>query len=290
MLEQAGDEWEVVVVDNASSDGTAAEVRGRWPAVRVVELAENVGYGAAVNAGAAAGTPGGHVLALNVDTQLEPAALAKLVGALEADPRLGAVGPRLLDPDGSLQPSVHDLPSVAALFAEALFLDRLPAALGDRLGYHARGYDYAAPRRVGWLTGAVLLVRGTAWEQSGGFDPQFFFFVEEIDLQRRLQALGWEVAIEPRAAVLHHGGKQPLSPELFLHSHEGFELYFAKHGGPAQARLARAALRLAALTRAIAWSLVPLVRPARAGDARRWRTMFWAVFKHAGGGRAAGRR
>jgi N-acetylglucosaminyl-diphospho-decaprenol L-rhamnosyltransferase len=275
VLEQAGDGWEVVVVDNASSDGTAAEVRARWPGVRVVELPENVGYGAAVNAGAG----DGHVLALNVDTELEPGALARLAEALGDDPGLGAVGPRLLDPDGSLQPSVHELPTVGALFAEALFLDRLPGGLGDRLGYHERGYDYAAPRQVGWLTGAALLVRDAAWRQSGGFDPSFFFFVEEVDLQRRLHALGWSVAIEPRAALIHHGGKQPLSPELFLHSHEGFARYFAKHEGPAAARLARAALCLAALTRALAWTVVPLVRPGAAQEAGRWRSMFWNVFK-----------
>src|SRR3954470_8857613 len=75
VLAQAGEEWEVVVVDNASSDGTAAEVRERWPAVRVVELPENVGYGAAVNAGAETSQAGGHVLALNVDIELEPHAL-----------------------------------------------------------------------------------------------------------------------------------------------------------------------------------------------------------------------
>jgi GT2 family glycosyltransferase len=276
VLDQAGDEWQVVVVDNASSDGTAEEVRARWGTVRVVELESNLGYGAAVNAGA--GTSPGHVLALNVDTELEPGALARLRSALEADPRLGAVGPRLLDPDGSLQPSVHDLPTVGALFAEALFLDRLPNGIGDKLGYHSRGYDYSSPQRVGWLTGAALLLRDTAWRECGGFDPAFFFFVEEVDLQRRLHALGWSVAIEPRAAVVHHGGKQPLAPELFLHSHDGFARYFAKHGSPASARLARAALCLTALTRALAWAVAPLLRPGAAADARRWRAMFWNVF------------
>jgi GT2 family glycosyltransferase len=274
VVEQAGDEWEVVVVDNASSDGTPAEVRRRWPSVRVIELGRNLGYGAAVNAGAGAA---GHVLALNIDTELGPRALERLEGALDSDPRLGAVGPRLLDPDGSLQPSVHELPTVGALFAEALLLDRLPFA-GDRLGYHLRSYDYEEPRPVGWLTGAALLVRDSAWQASGGFDPGFFFFVEEVDLQRRLHELGWSVAIEPRAAVVHHGGKQPLAPELFLHSHEGFARYFEKHEGVRAARLARAALCLAALTRALAWTAVPLVRPSAAAQARRWRRMFWSVF------------
>jgi N-acetylglucosaminyl-diphospho-decaprenol L-rhamnosyltransferase len=209
--------------------------------------------------------------------ELQHGALELLREALDAAPEPGAVGPRLLEPDGSLQPSAHELPTVGALFAEALFLDRLPL-VGDRLGYHARGYDYREPRTVGWLTGAALLVRGSAWQACGGFDPDFFFFVEEVDLQRRLHALGWSVVIEPRAAVVHHGGKQPLEPEVFLHSHEGFARYFAKHDGPLHSRLARAALCLAALTRALAWAVVPLVRPAAAGEARRWRAMFWKVF------------
>jgi GT2 family glycosyltransferase len=217
------------------------------------------------------------VFALNVDTRLAPHALERLGAALDSDAGLGAVGPRLLDPDGGLQPSVHELPTPGALFAEALFLDRLPL-VGDRLGYHSRSYDYKEPRAVGWLTGAALLVRDSAWRQSGGFDPDFFFFVEEVDLQRRLHELGWSVAIEPRATVVHHGGKQPLAPGLFLHSHEGFGRYFAKHEGPREARLARAALCIAALTRALAWTAAPLVRPSAAAQARRWRRMFWIVF------------
>lgn len=276
VLEQADGAWEVVVVDNGSGDGTPALVREGWPSVRVVELTRNVGYGAAANAGAEA-APGGHLLVLNVDTIVREGALDAMLAALAGNPDVGLVGPKLVHGDGRLQPSVHEFPTIGKLFAEALFLDRLPL-VGARFSYHGRWYDYTRPARCDFLTGAVLLVRAEAWESCGGFDPRYIFFVEEVDLQRRLAALGWPALIEPRAEVVHFGGKLPIPADRFLRSHEGFARYFASEPVPFGALLARLALCLTALTRAIAWTLFWALRRGSHPDAGRWAAMFWRVF------------
>jgi GT2 family glycosyltransferase len=275
VLEQAGTAWDVVVVDNASTDGTPALVSERWPSVKLVRLERNIGYGGAANAGAAA-APGGHLLVLNVDTVLQESALDLMHSALAENPDVGVVGPRLLHSDGRLQPSVHEFPTLGRLFAEALFLDRVPG-IGARLSYHGRWYDYRQPSRCDFLTGAVLMIRDAAWEASGGFDPNYFFFVEEVDLQRRLARLGWRAMIDPRSVVVHYGGKLPIPAERFMSSHYGYARYFRREGGAAAAWTARAALCLTALTRAIAWSGVA-ARSRSSPEARRWARMFWGVF------------
>ena len=276
VLAQRGVRLAVAVVDNGSRDGTPEDVSRSWPEVKLIALTRNVGYGEAINVGARV-LPAGHVLALNVDVRLEPDALRELVGVLEKNPTVGAVAPRLTNPDGTLQPSAHRFPTLTKLFGEALALDRLPV-VGTLFDYHLRRYRYNAARSVDWVSGAVLLVRREAWEALGGFDPQYPFFVEELDLQRRLADQGWRVVLEPATAVVHFGGKRPIAPEVFLQAHAGLERYFGLAGGRSAAAAARAVLCMTALTRAIGWTILSLFdRPNRA-EAQRWASMFIRVF------------
>jgi N-acetylglucosaminyl-diphospho-decaprenol L-rhamnosyltransferase len=276
VLAQDGVDSTVAVVDNGSSDGTVEHVARRWPSVALIALTDNVGYGAAINEGARA-LPRGHILALNADTTLGPGSLCKLVAVLEADGRVGAVAPRLLNPDRTLQPTAHRFPTLTRLLGEALALDRLPV-LGRAFDYHCRNYDYDRAREIDWATGTVLLIRQEAWETVGGFDPAYFFFVEEIDLQRRLTTEGWRIVLAPAAVAVHHGGKKPIAPDLFLHSHAGFERYFALTSGRGTAGAARAVLCLTALTRALGWILIALIDVRRREKGRRWASMFIRVF------------
>jgi GT2 family glycosyltransferase len=275
-MEQEGVEAVVAIVDNGSSDGTLERVERRWPSVKRIALGENVGYGAAVNEGARS-LAGGHVLALNADAMLARGSLGKLVAVLEADHAVGAVAPRLLNPDGTLQRSAHSFPTLGRLLGEALALDRLPV-VGRAFDYHCRTYRYDRPQRIDWATGAVVLVRDKAWDVLGGFDPMYIFFVEELDLQRRLAEAGWHVVLEPASVAVHHGGKRPIAPDLFLHSHDGFERYFGLTGGRSAAASARAMLCLTALTRAFAWAVIGFFDRGRREEAYRWTSMFIRVF------------
>jgi GT2 family glycosyltransferase len=275
VLGQEDVELSVCVVDNASQDGSTQAVRTRWPEVTVVELDQNHGYGAAINRGALASGEG-HVLALNVDTRLHPGCVRILLKTLEEGPLLGAVAPRVLASNGQVQPTAHRFPTLPRLTAEAVGADRLPR-LGPRLGYHL-----PMPARdripVDWATGVALLIRDDAWREIGGFDPAYFFFAEELDLQWRLHRANWRVEIVDRAVLTHHGGKRPIPATRFVHSHDGMERFFAKRGGRRAGLAARAILLVLAASRAIAWTAIGLLSPRRRAEAARWRTMFTETF------------
>jgi N-acetylglucosaminyl-diphospho-decaprenol L-rhamnosyltransferase len=275
LLEQEGVKLSVAVVDNASTDDSVEHVRRRWPRVEVVELRTNVGYGAAINIGVER-LPHGHVLALNADAAPTASCLRRMIAVLDRDSRVGVVAPRLIDVQGATQPSAHRFPTLVRLLGEALLLDRLPG-VGTFFDYHLRDYGYDHRLEIDWATGAALLIRDEAWFAVGGFDPAYFFFVEEIDLQRRLADLGWVVVLEPTAIVRHHGGKRPIRASLFVSSHDGFERYFDVRSGRVAAAVSRLVLCLTAVTRAVGWGAIACLDRRRRADARSWAMMFVRV-------------
>jgi N-acetylglucosaminyl-diphospho-decaprenol L-rhamnosyltransferase len=196
----AAEAW---VVDNASSDGSAALVSERYPWARLLALDENVGFGAAVNH-VAERTESPWLAVANADVALRPGALDALLAAGAADPGAGAIAPRLVQPDGATQHSVFGFPTIphTALLASGLY--RLSGDLADRLAVPGH-WDAGRARRVPWAVAAFLLVRRAAWRRAGGFDPQQFMYAEDLDLGWRLRAAGWMTRYEPRAVVEHVG-------------------------------------------------------------------------------------
>jgi N-acetylglucosaminyl-diphospho-decaprenol L-rhamnosyltransferase len=196
-LHGAGEVW---VVDNGSTDGSVEMVRDDFPWARLVQPGENLGYGRAVNL-VAAQTATPWLAAANADVVLEPGTLAALVRAGEADPRAGAVAPRLLLPDGSTEHGVHPFPTLAFTTTFALGLTR---PIGDRLCLEG-AWNPERARRVPWAVGAFLLLRREAWDAVGGFDERQWLFAEDLDLGWRLRAAGWATRYEPSARVRHAG-------------------------------------------------------------------------------------
>ena len=193
---------EMVVIDNASTDGSASLVRERFPHARVVVNAENRGFGTACNQGLA--LAGDTVLFLNPDTELAPDALRRLLDRLHAEPRAAIVGPRLVYPDGKEQSSRRHFPGLLTLLLENTPLEwRLPNLPALRR-YRYEGVPGREAEQVDWLSGACLLARSAALAAVGGFDPRYFMYFEEVDLARRLAAHGWQVWYEPAARVIHH--------------------------------------------------------------------------------------
>ncbi|HEX5761381.1 MAG TPA: glycosyltransferase family 2 protein [Thermoanaerobaculia bacterium] len=196
----------VVVVDNASSDGSAEMVASEYPEVVLEANRENRGYGSGANQ-AVALCGARYVLLLNSDTRVAPGALAALGSYLDAHPRAAAAGPRLAHPDGTLQASCFPFLGTFQMSLEKTpagrWLRRLPAA---RDGYLLSQGPHDRPRRVPWLLGAALALRREAFDAVGGFDPAFFMYSEEVDLCYRLQAAGWEVHFAPVTTVVHVGG------------------------------------------------------------------------------------
>jgi GT2 family glycosyltransferase len=196
----------VVVVDNGSSDGSAAAVRERFPSVEVIARADNPGYGAAANQGIAA-CPAPFVLLLNSDVLLQPGALGALSSHLQSHPRAGLAGPRLVDPDGRLQPSCAPFLGSFRMIVEKSPLGRLLARVPPvRERWLLRWSSHDRPRVVPWVLGAALAIRREAFEQVGGFDPSFYMYAEEVDLCWRLREAGWETHFAPVATIAHVGG------------------------------------------------------------------------------------
>lgn len=229
-LRRAGSVVEVIVVDNASTDGSAEMVRTRFPAVALVEAAENLGFARGYNL-AASRAAGRHLLMLNPDTVVRPGALSALVEFLDSHPRAGAAGPRLVNPDGSLQYSCRRFPRpMAALFRNTPLGRLLPGNRFTR-DYLMAEWDHDTPRQVDWLSGAALCIRREAWEQVGGFDEAFFMYAEDIDWCLRAHQAGWEVWYVPHAVVVHRIGassdQRPLA--MVREFHRSMALFYRKH-------------------------------------------------------------
>lgn len=242
---------EVILVDNASVDGTPELVRRRFPSVRLLEPGENLGFGAANNEGMRVAS-GRWFLLLNSDAWPVGEAVEALAAHAEARPRAAVVGPRLLNVDGSLQRSVRGFPTAWRLATEYFFLRKL--APRSRLNaFYGAGFDHRRPREAEFVSGAVMLVRRQAVEEVGGFDPDFFMFSEEVDLCYRMRAAGWAVEFTPAAEFVHVGGAstRPAWDRMFREQIRGHLRFLAKHEGPGEAERARrvmlAALRLRSL-------------------------------------------
>jgi GT2 family glycosyltransferase len=231
-----------VVVDNGSSDGTPAFVRERFPDVRVVEQA-NRGLGAGWNVGIGE-TSSRYVLLLNADAWLVRDALARLVAHADADPRAAVVGPRLLDPDGTLQRSVRGFPTLWRLATEYFFLRKLAPGTAFLNAFYGGGFGHDETREVEVVMGACMLVRREAVAEVGGLDEAFFLFSEETDWCYRFRQAGWTVVFFPGAECVHvrgasHGGR------LYRENLRGHLRFLSKHRGLSYARRGRRLLLVA---------------------------------------------
>jgi N-acetylglucosaminyl-diphospho-decaprenol L-rhamnosyltransferase len=211
---------EIVVLDNASEDGSATAVRTRFPDVHVIAQERRAGFGANHNTVIHA-TDGRYVYVLNEDTTSVDWGFAKMVEEMDALPRAAALGPRLVYPDGRHQRSAWRFPTpVISLFG-------LPT-LGKVGINQSRG---TRPRSVDWVAGAALLLRREALEGVGLFDEDFFIYFEEVDLCFRLRRAGWDVRYFPGVTVVHHESQSSADiPERRINEMwRGRRRYWCKH-------------------------------------------------------------
>lgn len=196
-----------VVADNPSDQSEDTIRRARAHGAEVVELEGNRGYGTAANA-AVASLPDSiqYVLISNPDVRLGPDSIARLAAALDAQPDAGAVGPKILNEDGTVYPSARHIPSLRTGLGHALFVRVWPANPWTR-AYRQEGEAGESPRSVGWLSGACLMVRRNAYDEIGGFDEEYFMYFEDVDLGYRLGMAGWKNVYHPGAEVVHIGAR-----------------------------------------------------------------------------------
>jgi GT2 family glycosyltransferase len=242
---------EVVVVDHGSTDGTLELVRERFPHTRLIEE-ENRGLGAGLNAGMRTAS-GDYFLLLNSDAWALGDAVERLVEFAVAHPEAAVVGPRLRNPDGSLQRSVRGFPTPWRIATEYLFLRKLAPRSRALNGFYAGGFAHDEVREAEFVMGACLLVRREAADAVGLFDEDFFMFSEETDWCFRFRAAGWKVLFYPGAEFVHVGGASTRREwgAMFREQVRGHLRFLAKHRGLRQAERARrvmlTALRLRSL-------------------------------------------
>lgn len=221
-------DFEVWVVDNASSDASVSMVRAQFPQVRLIDNHENVGFARANNQAMRLST-GRYALLLNSDAQVCPGALETMVAFMRMHPRAGAAGPRLLNPDGSLQPLCHPMTTLFREFWHLLHLDAV-----RRLSvYDMAAWDQSQPRLVDVVSGACLVLRREAVDQIGLLAEELFMYAEEVDICYRLSRGDWEVYWVPVAQVVHFGGAstRQVSDEMFLQLYRSKYLFIKKTHG-----------------------------------------------------------
>jgi N-acetylglucosaminyl-diphospho-decaprenol L-rhamnosyltransferase len=242
---------QVVVVDNASQDGSVEAVRAAFPDVEVIARRTRAGYGANHNL-ALARAEGRHVLFLNDDARVRPGAIDALAAHLDEHPQVAVAAPTLVRSDGTRQVSLWPTPTAAADVRAAFRLGRgRPAALNG-----------SGPQPVGWAMGCALLARRDAVRAVGGFDEGYFMYSEEVDLCVRLAAVGAATHWVPQAEVVHDGqGSTGDSPERAIEMARSRRRYQERHYSPGGRRVAR--LAIAAQFSALTVSAVVRRRPAR---------------------------
>ncbi|MCA9946337.1 MAG: glycosyltransferase family 2 protein [Anaerolineales bacterium] len=269
---------QVVVVDSASTDGSAEMVAENFPQVELVACRENVGFPGGNNLGLERAN-GRFVLLLNPDTIVHGDALAKMVSYLEQKPKVGVVGPQLLNEDGSVQSSRRRFPTLRTAFFESTWLQPYaPQAVLD--DYYARDIDDEETAVVEWVMGACLMTRQEVVAQVGGLDEAYFMYSEELDYCRRIHEAGWQVVYYPQAKVTHFSGKS--SEQAVTQRHINFNRaklrYFRKYHG----RLAAGLLRLF-LLKSYGWQLALEAIKGAVGHKRplRWQRVkaYWMVLR-----------
>jgi len=254
---------EVLVVDNASTDGSLDGLETRGPRLRVVQTGANLGFGRGVNRGVAA-THTPYVLVLNPDVELGPGALAQMLDRLDSDPRAAVVGPRLHAQGGEVHETCGPPPTLAHEVCRKFLLHlALPFLTFGRL----------RPRtvaRVGWVTGACFAVRRAAFDSVGGFDESIFMYYEDVDLCLRLRSEGWHVVYLPGAEGQHLGGgsARQVLEHMLVASEVSHDHVNRRHLGSAAASLLRVLSPVEMGLRSLLWGGLFVFSPNRREEAR----------------------
>ncbi|MDD5327558.1 MAG: glycosyltransferase family 2 protein [Phycisphaerae bacterium] len=231
ICEQAGDiNYEVVVIDNASEDGSAEMVREKFPQVTLIENRENRGFAAANNRGIVV-SKGRYVLLLNPDTVILDGAISKAISFADAHSEAAVVGCKVLNPDKTLQPTCFMFPSILNMLLSSSYLYKI----FPRSKFFGRErmtwWDRNDIREVDVVTGCFMLVRREAVEQVGMMDERFFMYGEETDWCYRFKLAGWKVIFAPAGEIIHYGGasSEQKRYEMIIQLRKSILLFMRKH-------------------------------------------------------------
>jgi N-acetylglucosaminyl-diphospho-decaprenol L-rhamnosyltransferase len=247
-----GVEHEILVLDNASDDGSAEAVEANFPEARVIRRDRRAGL-AENNTLIMSEARGDFCLLLNEDSELLDGAVRELLDALEGDREAAVAGAQLVDPDRRPIPCAWRFPGLETALAQALLLHR-------RLVTQSHGGD-GPPREVGWIQSCTMLIRREVAEGVGYLDTDFFVYSEEVDFQKRMHDTGWRILHVPRARAIHHEqlatDRSPAGRRRIVQFHRGRDLYMQKHHSRPAVLLSRVLWSVSYVPRAIAATFMP---------------------------------
>jgi GT2 family glycosyltransferase len=220
-----GIEYEIIVVDNVSSDGSVEAVRKSFPSVQVIANKKNVGFAQANNQGYKI-SEGDFILLLNPDTIVKPDAIKNTLEFMKKTPGAGIAACRLLNPDGSLQKSIRSFPSISRNVARVLFIDRILLSENRRATYYRM-----EPLVIDYCAAAYMMVRGVAIGEMALLNPDFFMYSEEKDLALRIKEKGWKTYFVPFGEIIHYGEQstRQMPEEMFLELQRSQIKFFKKN-------------------------------------------------------------
>lgn len=253
--------FDVIVVDNGSTDGSQQMLAEKYPQVMLIQNAGNVGLGKASNQGIEA-TNGRHVLLLNNDTLVNGPALDVLVEYLDAHPEVGATAGKLLNPDGSFQSGYAPF---STLLEEFLIVTHIGELLWP--GFPSHG-DSNEIKETGWMSSACLLVRRAALDQIGVLDEGYFIYGDEADLQYRLNKAGWKVVFLPNSSIIHFGGRSMDRWKRRKMVYRGKMMFYRKNYGFFSTLLLRLMFFIMSLLKLLVW-VVGYFIPGRNDQAKK---------------------
>jgi hypothetical protein len=253
--------FDVVVVDNGSTDGSQQMLAEKYPQVKLIQNAGNVGLGKASNQGIEA-TNGRYVLLLNNDTLVNGPALDVLVEYLDAHPEAGAAAGKLLNPDGSFQSGYAPF---STLLEEFLIVTHIGEMLWP--GYPSHG-DSNEIKETGWMSSACLLVRRAALDQVGLLDESYFIYGDEADLQYRLHKAGWKVVFLPNSSIIHFGGRSMDRWKRRKMVYRGKMMFYKKNYGFFKTFLLRTMFFVMSLLKLLVWCALFFI-PSRNDQAKK---------------------
>lgn len=269
-----GVSYEVIVVDNASTDGSVDRVKRDFPEVRLLPNASNMGFCAGTNQGIRVSS-GRYVLLLNSDTEVRAGALAKMVRYMDRHPEVGIAGPKLRSRDGSLQWSCGIPPSILTeLFNKMLLHILFPFY---KLGW----WDHRETRTVGWVSGACLMARRAMLDRIGLLDEGMYMFYDDVELCLRARRTGWHVVYLPSSEVIHVGGQsvQQDFGRMLVISQQSTFYFFQKHYPGLDLCLLRLFTVGEMVLRSLLWGGIGLIRSARRMESRGRVRAYWTILR-----------
>lgn len=265
-------DYEVLVVDNASSDGSVEMIEKEFPQVKLIKNEENVGFARANNQ-AIRKSKGRYILLLNPDTLILNQAIEKMVDFMIKNKKVGILGPKIFGKDGSLQISCYRFDSLSTLFSTNIFFNKLGK------GYSYKKFDFNQTKKVDIVTGACLLTKREVIEDIGFLDEDFFIYSEDADWCFRAKKKDWEVVFYPTAEIIHFGGAscEKIQEEASIEAYSSRIKFLKKHFNKAKVKAMSALLFIGVFLRLIILFFLIYLKPIPENKIRLQK--YWAVFK-----------